>query len=288
MNETLLRHLLQRHTVPESLRSLTADQLRPWKWYYLSGCIIGLALGPDWLQRHVLAKVNPTAYFHNDSAPGNHRCHFFSRVGFLAELIYNLQRVENFEDRLKSIRDANGNGVEAGIVELAAGKFFKWFGILFRFVLATPNKGESYDIEYVTTDGRPGRCEVECKIQSYDLNPKGIKNTLKHAKGQLPKGEAGIIMLRIPEEWWATGEMRPAIEAVSSAIEEFFAKEKTSRLSSVLCVQHRTVNHDGWMSQFLLAREYENPFCSVRSGLPPLRETVAPRSAWMPLLAFID
>jgi hypothetical protein len=279
VNEALIRYWLRGHQASERWQT----------YYYLSGCVIGWCLGPAWLQRQIMADANPTAFFQNNSAPGEHRCHFVARIGFLADLIYNLQAVENFEERLKHVRCANGDGIEAGIVELAAGRFFKSNDILFRFVKESGVKGQDYDIEYVTTDGRLGRCEVECKLQSKDLNANGIANSLKHAKGQLPKGTgAGIVMLRIPEEWWTTDAITTSINAVSASVEAFFAKEKTSRLSSVLCVQHRNVIYDGNMQQYLLCKEYENPYCSVRSGLPGLREVAPPRSSWMPLLAFID
>jgi len=179
--------------------------------------------------------------------------------------------------------------VEAGIAELAAGKLFKVNDIPFRFVKESKVKRADYDIEYATLDSRLGRCEVKCKLQSNDFTVNGIRNILKAAKDQLPKGDGtGIVLLRIPEEWWDPWAKPAGLTAVSSAVEEFFAKEKTTRISSVLVLQHRTDIREGHMAQFLLCKEHPNPHCSIKSGLPPLREAPPPRSVWTPLLAVVN
>jgi hypothetical protein len=151
------------------------------------------------------------------------------------------------------------------------GRFFRQLGIEFRYRPPKGQKQEDYDIDYVRTDGKPGRCEVKSKAQDAVLSANTISNTLKEAKSQLPKSETGIILLRIPEEWvpWNDGEVR--LEQVANAVTGWFAREKTRRVSSVVVFDSRTDVVDSQVLRNCYYQEFKNPFCDDASGLPGVR-----------------
>jgi hypothetical protein len=140
---------------------------------------------------------------------------------------------------------------------------------MFHFLLPKGRKGEDYDIEYVRLDGKLGRCEVESKLQETDFSANSIKNSLKHAKKQLPKGETGIVLLRIPEVWvpW-NNEGVTKLQAVINAVEAWFAEERTTRISSVVIFDSRTDMFGTMMHPAWYFKEFENPYCTDKSGLP--------------------
>lgn len=230
--------------------------------------IICKTLGTDWFGKHLAPLDRPADYFKAGIADEDGYNRFMMRKMELAELILNLHKVSGFESRLDSIRN-DQRGIESGICELMGGRFFKCHGIMFHFSSPKGRKGEDYDIDYVRTDGKLGRCEVESKLQETEFSANSIKNSLKHAKKQLPKGETGIVLLRIPEVWvpW-TDDGVTKLQAVIKAVEEWFAEEKTKRVSSVVILDSRTDVFGPMMYQAWYFQEYINPSCTDKSGLP--------------------
>jgi hypothetical protein len=274
MDEAELKAWVRRVAVPHESPDQPDNEKLFWRYYALAGHIIVRTLGAEWFEQHIAPADRPTDHFRGSATEDVPHNRFFSRVVELGELIYNLHTVENFADRLERIRQPDGRGVESGIAELAAGKFFRAHAVMFRFMEESQErdrvKGQEYDIEYATTDGRLGRCEVKCKLQAGDLTANGIKNTLKDAKDQLPKGVGtGIVMVRIPEEWHEDGDA--ALDELSGFVDGFFESEKTKRISSVVLIQYRTVRlPDQLMAQTMQYADRVNLRCPIRSGLPPI------------------
>jgi hypothetical protein len=230
--------------------------------------IICKTLGTDWFGEHLAPLDRPAYYFKADITDEDGYNRFMMRKMELGELLFNLRKVTAFEDRLDVIRN-DQRGIEAGISELMGGRFFKCHGIMFHFLPSKGRKQEDYDIEYVRTDGRLGRCEVKSKLQGTEFSANTIKNSLKEAKKQLPRGETGIVLLRIPEVWvpWNDDGVTK-LQAVIKAVEEWFAEEKTTRVSSVVVLDSRTDLFGTMMYQAWYFKEYQNPHCADKSGLP--------------------
>lgn len=236
----------------------------------LATLIAGRVLGTEWFETNLAAEDDERPkYFRTDLNDEDTFPRFNMRVIELGEMILNLQSTEQFTERIEEIRSAT-RGVETKISELMGGRFFKQLGVEFRYRPPKGQKQEDYDIDYVRTDGKPGRCEVKSKVQDAVLSANTISNTLKEAKSQLPKGETGIILLRIPEEWvpWKDGVVR--LEQVANAVTGWFAKEKTKRVSSVVVFDSRTDVVDSLVLNNCYYKEFSNPYCEDRSGLPDL------------------
>src|SRR5262249_18477491 len=152
---------------------------------------------------------------------------------------------------------------------LIAGKFFKLGGVLFQYVVpekqANGSTPKNPDIEYVAGANRVELCEVKCNLQSTYLREEPIKNILKKAKGQHPKCKAGIILLRVPENWFADKAVTAVIE---HAVNGFFEKEKTTRVSSVyIFVSETNLLPKAKMARTFCVKEFQNKYCSRRSGI---------------------
>lgn len=238
-----------------------------YKCRILAGGVAILTMGGEWLEKHIMPFDRPSAYFkadYTDEISGNR---FQMRVIELGDLLYNLHRVEGFEDRIAMIR-SDDRGVEGGISELIAGRFFQYRGVPFKFRPTTGTKGQDYDVEYTRTDGTSGRCEIEAKLQTTEFSSNTIHNSLKHGKDQLPKGESGIVFLRTPEEWLTDQDELARLQAILTAVDEWFAKEKTSRVSSVVLGMSRTEFIGSNMRTLWVFRDCPNPHSRFSSGLP--------------------
>ena len=160
--------------------------------------------------------------------------------------------------------------MESGIAELIAGKFLKIANVGFQYVIvktaAGQNTPKNPDIEYVAGTNRVECCEVKCNLQSTDLNESSIINTLKNAKGQLPKGKAGIILLRVPENWLT--DMSAGTTVIGNAVNNFIQKEKTTRVSSVFVFASETrFLPTDQMARVFEVKEFRNEYCAKSSGI---------------------
>jgi hypothetical protein len=240
--------------------------------YLLSGIVINRTLGPEWWELHIAPLERPTGYFRPNPSNPDLYYRFQSRVIELAEMILNLQAVEGFDHRLDSIR-SDQRGIESGIGELMGGRFFRCLGLMFRFVNASGRKQDDYDIDYVRTDGKFGRCEVKSKLPATELSNATLWETLKSAKSQLPKGQTGVVLLRIPEEWipWSPLDVGVArLRTIEEAIRNWFEKQKTTRISSVILLASESQVQNECVSQVWHFKDYPNINCKDISGLPKL------------------
>jgi hypothetical protein len=122
------------------------------------------------------------------------------------------------------------------------------------------------DIEYVAGFNRFESCEVKCNLQSTDRSENSIINILKSAKNQLPKGKAGIILLRIPENWIEDEES--GREVIGNAARRFLDREKSTRLTSVFVfVSETRLLPEKRMAHIFRIKEFQNQYCDKRSGI---------------------
>jgi hypothetical protein len=266
-----------------ALAQFLGDSLRSPQWsivsehgmltcatYSVACCAVLQALGPDWAQKHIGRSAKACDYFKAKKDDQQELLRYMSRATEFGELIYNLYDIEGFDERINTIRANDTSGVESGIAELIAGKFFKLTGVDFRYVVTKVEPGQNTpknpDIDYVAGDNRPESCEVKCNLESTDLNDRSIINILKSAKSQLPKGKAGIILLRVPENWLA--DMAAGTAVIGQAIEAFIAREKTTRVSSVyVFVSETRFLPNDHMANVFRVKEFRNRYCDMPSGI---------------------
>ena len=120
------------------------------------------------------------------------------RVMQLAELIFNLQEFDGVEERVEKIRQGD---LEPFYGELECVAQIKKANLTFSFVFPSGNRGKDYDMEIMFSLGDKLNCEIEVTTEEKDLKQSAILNKLKGAKRQLPKGQPGMIFLKIPESW---------------------------------------------------------------------------------------
>lgn len=188
----------------------------------------------------------------------------------LAEMIFNFQfyALVGLNDVLDKI--AAGN-LEAAYAELDTGKMLVRMGVTFGFHPATGQKGTSYDFDVQLQNGKPGCAETECKLSSTELREKSIKDTLNHARKQLPKEAPSVILLKTPQAWLN----HEASWAVVKSVVEKFLKE-TARVVSVVFYSERIIPTDrGPRDGF---RIFEMPSHAHRFGKDPNWRLLPPRA----------
>jgi hypothetical protein len=224
-----------------------------------------------WSSKHFGRSDQACDYFqatHGDYAEG---LRHLSRTIEFGELIYNLHGVAGFDERISSIKKDEKTGIESGIAELIAGKFFKAVNVMFQYVVTKPIPGQNTpknpDIEYVAGLNRLESCEVKCHLLSTELNERSIFNTLQDAKKQLPKGKAGLILLRVPETWLV--DMEAGANVIEKAVNDFIERGKTTRVSSVFVFasETRPFLPRQQMARTFMVKEFRNRFCVQGPGI---------------------
>lgn len=238
--------------------------------YSAASCAILQALGPAWCEKHIGRTEKACDYFRAKRDDHHELLRHLSSVVEFGDLIYNLHDVGGFDQRIESIRTDDKKGVESGIAELIAGKFFRMADVMFQYVTIETVPGKptpkNPDIEYVAGPNRLESCEVKCNLLSTDLNEHSILNALKNAKKQLPKGKAGAILLRVPETWLV--DMNAGTTVIEAATKDFIKSEKTARVSSIFIFASETrfLPNDK-MARTFLVKEFKNEFCPLYSGI---------------------
>jgi hypothetical protein len=266
--------------------------IRMWyRWRKFSDHIIRSCLGEDWYTANISRFEKRPDYFGTTENDADSYARFFSRLIELAELIINLQTVENFDAVVMQFQ-SDVRSVETRIGELMGGRFFKYLGVSFNYRMPIGVKQADYDIDYVRLDGQTGRCEVKTKLQGTKLSEETIKNTLTEAKKQLPKGKTSIVLLRIPEVWMAYANFEAELLTVRKAVSDWLRKEKTSRISSVFIVECRTDVIHNQVHNYWYPIECKNPFCKDVTGLPEVvtyvRHSTIPVDNWIRLPSIVD
>jgi hypothetical protein len=257
--------------------------------YSAACCALLQAFGPEWCLKHIGRSEQACDYFQakkDDYAEGLR--HFYRTIEF-GELIYNLHDVAGFDERINKIKSDEETGIESGIAELIAGKFFKAVKVMFHYVVTKRIPGQNTpknpDIEYVAGVNRYELCEVKCHLVSTELNERSIANTLEDARKQLPKGKAGLILLRVPESWLV--DMEAGTNMIENAANHFIERKKTTRVSSifVFASEARFVPGQEKTAMTFLVKEFRNRYCEQGSGIviPDFSHGV---ESWRSLVAF--
>ena len=87
-------------------------------------------------------------------------------------------------------------------------------------------------------------CEIKTKKETTELRPKTLRYSLEDARTQLPKGEAGLILIKIPESW----AMQPSsFEIINTSAIDFLGK--STRIAAVVVVWEVWLTVDAGLSR---------------------------------------
>lgn len=187
--------------------------------------IISAHLGPEWYAEHVNRPGGSDladGYLYEDGPPAvlllsKHRQHE------LARRLYELQSFPWFAGLVERLatRDLSGAGFELDVLRhlltLVRADAREEIGV----------KGQDYDIAVYLAD-REVPIEAKAKDDATEFSEGTVIHTLKGAAQQLPKGEKGIVFLRIPPGWVGPGLEDRYLAAVHEGTRQ------TSRVSVVV------------------------------------------------------
>ena len=152
--------------------------------FYLATSILKHYFGEEWLFRYL---SNP-GYLQIIEAEPNRRDLSGLRIIDLAEVIYNLQHVENFDACIARMRSGDIEGTAA---ELDLGRMLYLNRVSFRYVVPRGVKREDYDAEIIYPDGAIACVDAKCALEDANLSAKAIDNKLEKARQQLPADRPG-------------------------------------------------------------------------------------------------
>jgi len=190
----------------DSLRTL--DSLIPFRQhepatsraYKLSKAVLQKFVGPDWIEQHIDRAKSGYLGFRDD--PPQARETHYMRTILLAEMLYNLQKIKNFD---WCLRELVAGQVEATYAALEICRILLTSatdkGMLFQFVKPSRRRGWSYDLSITFSDGIRVCAETKCKLEETEITLKTIAESLKIANKQLPKTRPCFIFVKVPRFW---------------------------------------------------------------------------------------
>lgn len=207
--------------------------------------------GRDWIRAHVLG--GEARGFLANVFTGDEKSRLIKafRVTDLAEMLYNLQRIDGFYECIAQMREGK---IESTYAELDFGKLLYIHRIPFRFVIPQYRKGRDYDFEIIYPDGLTVCADAKCKVEAKPLSRNSVRRSLRKAREQLPSDRPSIAFVKVPQHW---------IDDPANAIElENIASEylrNTGRLVSIKYYVSDIVYGDQISNHVMRFREISNP-----------------------------
>jgi hypothetical protein len=188
-------------------------------------------LGKQWYLDNIAQDAGhsrPAGFLRLDFTPEFQRRQT-SRINDFAEMLFNLQHVEGFNDRIDQMRSAS---VEATYAEFDLARFLYVHDIAFKFVRPSGVKGKDYDFEVEYSDGRKACVDAKCRLEGSEVRANTIRNSLSMARSNnLPGDRPGIVFVKVPQMWFEQADVYRDIRLV---IERFLRPENTQRIVSVV------------------------------------------------------
>jgi hypothetical protein len=198
--------------------------------FTLAMSVIRHFLGEQWCKDHIVQDAEhsrPPGFLRLDFAPGFEGERKTARVLDFAEMLFNLQHLEGFDDRIDQMRAGQ---IEATFAEFDFARFLYIHDIAFRFVEPSGSKGEDYDVDIKYADGRETCGDAKCRLEDTEVRAETVKNSLDKARrNNLPSDRPGIIFVKVPQTWLEEASVRSGIRAV---VEGFL--RNTGRIVSVV------------------------------------------------------
>jgi hypothetical protein len=219
--------------------------------FALGGAVVRAFMGDEWFDRHVMPSHRKPGFVTMNETSQLDLDLSVYRLIDLAELLFNLQHVEGFDDCLGRMRAGN---IEDTYAELDFGRMLFWHHAPFRYVKPIGVTGADYDVDIIYRDGLFACGDAKCKIEGTDFSAKSIGYSLSKARKQLPDDRPGIVFVKIPPRWYREPDF---VRRSSESALEFL--RNTRRVVSVKFYVSTTIYHDGWVKIEHGYKEISNP-----------------------------
>jgi hypothetical protein len=130
--------------------------------------VVKYFFGDQWLDRYVTPGERKRSGFLRvieGTGPETQISSF--RIVDLAELLFNLQKIEGFDRCIEQMKHGDLEGTYA---ELDLGRMLHIAGHAFRFIKPKQMKREDYDVEIILPDGTILCADAKCKIETTDFS----------------------------------------------------------------------------------------------------------------------
>jgi hypothetical protein len=199
------------YTLPLEIRAHRGNCI-----FVLAITLIKFFLGNAWTQRFVLnvrTDKNGDGFFRVDFASQNAEDIKLLRVLDFAEVLFNLQHIRGFHDRLGQMRSGL---IESTFAEFECARHLFTHAVPFEFWKAegVPG-GHNYDFIIGYSDGARACADAKCRLDQTEVRPRTITSRLKEARKQIPDGQTGIVFVKLPATWVRTETTRAEIRRVA-------------------------------------------------------------------------
>ena len=110
-----------------------------------------------------------------------------------AEMLFNLQHIDGFDDRIEQMRTGNA---KAGAAEFEFGRPLYIHDVDFRYVIPTGQRGSDFDYAITYGDGRVACADAKCRLEDSEIKPQAVRSALEKARSRnLPKDQPRIIFV---------------------------------------------------------------------------------------------
>jgi len=190
------------------------------------------------------------------------------RIIKLGHMVYGLKNQEGYKVFINSLKRGD---LESDYFELRTANMLHEDGYNVRFVKETGVKTADYDLHCKIID-EEFCVEAKSRRDGIILSEKTLTNTLKKAKGQLPKSMPCVIFVSIPYQWIQDAEAESIIE---SCIKNFL--NNTKRINFVIVAMHSLHNlEDGKIASVQYYLEYKNESPRIRLKINNLLKSIQP------------
>jgi len=173
------------------------------------------------------------------------------KVVDLGELLFNLQYIDGFDGCIMKLRSGD---IEPALAELDVARLLYINNHLFWFVRPAGVTGCDFDFMIIYPNGLAAAIEAKCNIDSSQVTPNSIRNSLVNGKKQLPKEAPGVLVVKLPAQWLIENNFSQ--EAVKVAVDFL---RTTERIVSVKYYSSPYMFEDQTLAQTHAFMEITNP-----------------------------
>jgi len=218
----------------------------------LSIAILNHFFGKAWTEEHV-ALGGPSGLLRQDDVDRIKSEQQSFRLVDLAEILFNLQNVEGFDDCIEQMK--NGN-IEGTYAELDLGRMLYVSDVNFCFVKPSGKKGDDFDIEITLSDGMHVCADAKCKIEATVFSENTVLNSLEQARTQFPSDRPSVVFVKVPPQWFEQPSLQ-ITNRLDEAAHKFF--RTTQRVVSVKFYVSKILWRDGMVTHLQSFKEIDNP-----------------------------
>ena len=163
------------------------------------------------------------------------------------------------------LKNLKKSDVESCFAELEIATLLKSTGVDFYFNAPIGQKSSDFDLVVLKNDEKINT-EVKCKVETTEVSETGIANKLgKSRRDQLPRGQPGVIFMRVPETWMPA---EGSETLVTTAVDKFL--RGTTRVVSVVIMTTYFDYSNNLITNLVSCLERVNPRQVFGPGLVPL------------------